>query len=203
MASHDAPAKDTLAMLEARLQRLDFLLNGDNYQLPHPPTQDTGSAALRLRILERQLHSLSSTSPAVAAVLSLQEKHPHILHPTSNQDSPPPAFLAALVLSHESLYTTTSARLSQLQDLSIPDPTTAAKLIDLQPRIEQARAKQAAQAREFAELRARSGRAVERWYEGGVLGMDGLWADWEERLRDAEILVRRKEAARKREEGAV
>ena len=96
-----------------------------------------------------------------------------------------------------------SARLSQLQETSIPDPAASAKLIELQPRIEKVRAKQEAQLQELAELRAKSAKAVEIWYEGGVLGMGERWAEWEERLRDAEISVRRREAAKKREEGLV
>ena len=59
------------------------------------------------------------------------------------------------------------------------------------------------QAKEFAELRARSAKVVEQWYENGVLDMGEKWADWEERLRDCEILVRRNEAAKKREEGTL
>jgi hypothetical protein len=93
--------------------------------------------------------------------------------------------------------------LTQLQDFTVPDPSSATKLIELQPRIDQARVKQVAQAQQFAELRARSAKAVETWYEGGLLGMDEQWADWEERLRDAEILIRRREAAKKREDGLV
>ncbi len=85
----------------------------------------------------------------------------------------------------------------------MPDPAAAAKLIELRPRIQQAHRRQIAQAKEFAELRARSAQAVENWYEGGVLGMGEQWAEWEERLRDAEILVRRREAAKWREDGTI
>jgi len=96
-----------------------------------------------------------------------------------------------------------SSQLTQLQDLPLPDSAFAVKLAELQPRIDKAVQRQEQQATEVAELRARSARVVERWYELGVLDMGERWADWEERLREAEILVRRKEAARKREEGAV
>ena len=36
---------------------------------------------------------------------------------------------------------------------------------------------------------------------GCVVGMSERWAEWEERVRDVEILVRRMEAAKKRDEG--
>ena len=44
---------------------------------------------------------------------------------------------------------------------------------------------------------------VERWYEGGVLGMGEQWAGWEERVREGEILVRRREARQRREDGGL
>lgn len=78
-----------------------------------------------------------------------------------------------------------------------------AKLIAQQARLDQARQKQDEQAREFAELRARSARLVETWYEEGVLGMGEKWAAWEEKLREGEILVRRREARVKREKEGV
>jgi len=93
--------------------------------------------------------------------------------------------------------------LTQLQDTPVADPASAVKLVDLRERIGKAAVRQDQQARELAELRARSAMVVERWYEMGVLEMGENWADWEERVREAEILVRRKEAAKKREQGVV
>lgn len=80
----------------------------------------------------------------------------------------------------------------------MPDPAALTPLVDIVPRIEKARVKQDKQAAELAELRARSARAVEEWYTGGVLGMGERWTEWEERVKEAEILVRRKEAYKKR-----
>lgn len=139
-------------------------------------------------------------------MLALQKKHPHIFDAASPSEVPRNLSLdslAAIVLSHAQLYQSVAARLTQVQETSIPDPSAAARLIELRPRIEKVQARQQAQAREFAELRARSAKAVETWYEDGVLEMGERWADWEERLRDVEILVRRREAAKKREEGAI
>lgn len=205
-------ASDTLALLEERLRRIDYILHGDNPIPTSDPKPDanrpTPPAAERLRRLERNLASLASKSPTVTEILDLQKSHPSLFHPTSTPDTTPtlptPA-LAALVLAHAPLYHQTSTHLQTLQSQSsIPDPAALAKLVALQPRLARIQAKQQEQAREFAELRARSARVVERWYEDGVLGMGEKWAEWEERLREGEILVRRREARERRErEGVV
>lgn len=207
MATSAEVTPDTLSMLEARLKRIDYVLNGYDYQTERPPAaKTTGSAAIKLRGLERSLQSLAASSSTITDILNLRKAHPEIFDPDTSSPTPatlPPQSLASLILAHKSLYATASNNLTQLQDFSVADPSTAAKLTNLQPRIDEAQAKQRAQAVEFAELRDRSARAVEAWYEGGVLRMDGQWAEWEERLRDAEILVRRREAAKRREDGAV
>lgn len=202
MAASQQTVTDTLSLLEDRLNRVNYILNGNGESFTQQESKHATSASTRLRSLERSLHSLASKSPVVADMLALQRKHPALFDGDS-AESLPPSSLASLVLAHSQLYQTLSTRLSQLQDLSVPDPSSASKLIELQPRIEKARKRQVAQAKEFAELRARSAAAVEKWYEGGVLGMGEQWAEWEERLRDAEILVRRREAAKRREDGTI
>ncbi|KAK5123777.1 hypothetical protein LTR85_002413 [Meristemomyces frigidus] len=206
MASKEVGA-DTLALLEERIRRVDYIINGDNAARDTEPSQTTGSATARLRTLERTLNSLESRSQAAADVLALQKVQPSLFHTTlSATKAPtdlPPASLASLILAHAQLYTSVSAHLTQLQDTHLPDPAAATKLVDLQPRIEKVQARQDQQARDFAELRRRSARVVEQWYQVGVLEMGEKWAEWEERVRDAEILVRRREAAKRREEGMV
>ena len=215
-------ASETLALLEDRLRRVHYILHGDT-----PPSEQTAAsdssedysqednsrstlpAAERFRKLERNLSKLAQQSPTVSDILSLQEAHPTIFHPTTNPQQPPDlpsTSLAALVLAHAPLYQTSAHQLSTLSsppNTTIPDPAAFAKLTALQPRIETVRARQEEQIREFAELRARSARLVEQWYEDGVLGMGEKWAGWEERLREGEILVRRREARLKREKEGV
>ena len=206
MATSQQTAAETLSLLEDRLNRVNYILNGD---IDNSTTQQqavskhAASAAVRLRSLERNLHSLASNSPAVTDVLALQRMHPEFFDSNSSSDSVPAASLANLILAHSQLYQSLSTRLSQLQDLSVPDPAAAAKLVEMRPRVEKACEKQVTQTKEFAELRARSAQVVEKWYEGGVLGRGEQWAEWEERLRDAEILVRRREAAKRRENGTI
>ena len=206
--SHDA----SLDMLEARLQRISYALNGDG-EIEDESTRTSthasldNSAAHRLRNLERQMQLIAAKSPAANEVLKLQSQHPNLFEQaTTGAEQPstlPLAPQAALILAHAQLYSRVSGQLQSLQETSVPDPTSASKLCELQPRIEKAAARQQQQANELAELRSRSAAAVERWYESGVLGMAERWAEWEERMRDVEIVVRRLEAMKKREEQIV
>ena len=208
MTNSRETAKQTVWMLEERLRRLDYVLTGhvNDDIMGSSPDKPQASALTRLMTLERTLSALTAKSHAVSDVLALQKKFPDLFHPASGSDvstTLPPASLASLVLAHARLYSGISARLTQLQDTSIPDPAASTKLIELRPRLEKVQSKQREQAIQVADLRVRSAQAVETWYEGGILGMGERWADWEERLRDAEILVRRREAAKKRDDGVV
>lgn len=208
MASTTETTVETLSLLEDRLRRVAFVLHGRADERDEGTTADSteASAIARLRNLEQSLQALAASSTAVGDVLALHTKHPELFHApdsTHVSSTPAPSSLASLILAHSQLYQSLASKLSQLQSSSIPDVASATKLIQLRPRIEAMRAKQSAQTQELADLRVRSARAVETWYEGGVLRMGDRWADWEERLRAAEITLRRREAAKKREEGAV
>ncbi|RMY76165.1 hypothetical protein D0863_02098 [Hortaea werneckii] len=202
-------AADTLALLEERIRRIHHLLHGHT-TLPSSlhekdPDSPPASATARLRKLERSLTSLLDRSPTAQQAVALQKSHPHLFSstPTTPTDLLPTSTLATLVLAHTHLYTNLSTQLTQLQSTPLPDSTPLTHLVDLQPRITQLQAKQHEQAQELADLRSRSAQAVEKWYTGGVMEMGEQWADWEERVREVEILVRRREAARRREEEGV
>lgn len=45
----------------------------------------------------------------------------------------------------------------------------------------------------MAELRTRSARVIQRWYEVGVLGESECWSEWEGRVVEVEKRVRRAE----------
>lgn len=212
MASQLEVTTDTLSLLEERLRILDFALNGDQSASDHETqaaatTSETkGPAIARLKSLERSLHSLAAKSTTVNDVLSLHARHPDLFHVRDSTNLPislQPASLLSLVLANSQLYLSLSSKLPQLQETSIPDPAWATRMVALGPRIEKALAKQDSQASELADLRLRSAKVVESWYESGVLGMGERWADWEERLRAVEIAVRRREAAKKRDEAPV
>lgn len=207
MAVGNTPPPQSLALLESRLHRIFYALNGDNEMEDTPSASPSDSSvALRLQKLERQMQLVASKSPTAERVLSLQSKHPELFTQATNPESSntlPLAPQAALVLSHAQLYSRVSGQLQSLQETSVPDASSAAKLRELQPRIEKAAVRQEQQAKELVELRSRSADAVERWYETGVLGMAERWVEWEERMRDVEIVVRRLEGAKKREEELV
>jgi hypothetical protein len=205
--STDETADASLDMLEARLQRVNYALHGDGeIEDASTHTSMEHTAAHRLRNLERQMQLIANRSPAANEVLKLQAQHPNIFEQATGAEQTntlPLAPQAALILAHAQLYSRVSGQLQSLQETSVPDPTSASKLRELQPRIEKAAVRQQQQASELAELRSRSAAAVERWYESGVLGMAERWAEWEERMRDVEIVVRRLEAMKKREEELV
>lgn len=207
-SSNYQTASETLALLEERLRRLNYTLHGDSATANNTSdNKPTLSATERFRKLERNLANLSSKSPTASDILNLQSHHPNLFVSTHNDapSTPPPSSLATLVLAHEPLFRQSSTSLQTLSSQnSIPDPAALAKLIALEPRLERVLQKQDEQAREVAELRARSARVVEKWYQEGVLGMGEKWAGWEETLREGEILVRRSEARERRErEGIV
>ncbi|KAI9698559.1 MAG: hypothetical protein M1820_007449 [Bogoriella megaspora] len=193
---------ETLELLEARLQRLEYTITGNAHPaprtLPHASTITT-----RLERLEKQLQNLATKSSSVAELLRLQAHDPTLFSP-STTNSPPsslsPSQLSALILSSAPLFSETTSRLTSLSDLPVPSTSSLASLITLQPRITKAARRQAEQQREIAELRARTASVLERWYEIGVLGVGEQWVGWQERLEKVERGVRRVEGVRARED---
>ncbi|TKA25319.1 hypothetical protein B0A50_06223 [Salinomyces thailandicus] len=193
---------DTVALLEDRLRLLTYILHGSTSNTAPTSNESTiASAPVRLRGFHQALQTLAARLPAAADILSLQTQHPYLLIPT--EATPSPQNLPTLVLAHQTLYSTLSTQLSQLQTTALVDSAPFTKLLELNPRIAKVLAKQDEQAQAVAELRARSAKVVEKWYVSEVQGMGEAWAGWEERVREGEILVRRKEAVKRREEGVV
>lgn len=183
------------------------------------------TVARRLTNLESALNSLSKSNPAVRDVLHLCRLLANLmfigcscllikLHPDSRfpdlfpgtssaQNDTIPADLttqnlASIVLSYATAFPETASRLSSLKDLPIPDAQASTALIELQPRLQKLLSIQEQQAIEISELRARSARLLQRWYELGVLGSSECWAEWESRLEDVEREVKRREVIRDR-----
>lgn len=69
--------------------------------------------------------------------------------------------------------------------------------------MDQLAVRQDEQAREISELRVRTARVLQRWYEVGVVGSGECWAEWEGRLEDVEREVRRREVIRERRENEI
>ena len=169
-----ATTAQTLTLLEDRLRYLDFVLNGHTAGEEAPKKDDNQNATARLRTLEKTLSNLAVKSPAASAVLSLHDEHPVVFHGSQTSEGKPALStdaLAAMIIAHTTLFNQTSTNLNSLKDISIPNSSDFAKIVNLQAKIQELTTKQEAQAADFASLRARSATLVEQWYEGGVLDM--------------------------------
>lgn len=62
---------------------------------------------------------------------------------------------------------------------------------------------QAEQAAEISELRVRTAKVLQRWYEVGLVGSGECWAEWEGRLEGVERDLRRREAVKERRENEI
>ncbi|BCS00499.1 putative nuclear distribution protein RO10 [Aspergillus luchuensis] len=203
---NDAVAGATIELLETRLRRLTYLLTGDanwtgNPTPPAKPASLDDSVSRRLLRLERDLEKLSRNIPAVRDVLSLHDRFPDLFRQTPSKSLPENLStqnLASIVLSYASAFPETASRLTSLNDLPIPDAETSASLIQLQPRLDQLARTQEDQAKQISELRVRSARVLQRWYEVALVSGGECWAEWEGRLEDVEREVKREEVVRER-----
>lgn len=222
---NDAVAGATIELLEARLQRLTYLLTGDaswtgTPTAPAKPASLDDTVSRRLFRLEKDLENLSRNIPAVRDVLQLRkhpflylanepkltrrdsdDRFPDLFRPTPPQSVPENLTtqnLASIVLSYASAFPETASRLTSLNDLPVPDAQASASLVQLQPRLDQLARTQKEQVREISELRVRTARVLQRWYEVGLVGSGECWAEWEGRLEDVEREVKREEVVRER-----
>lgn len=205
MAVNDSVSSVTIDQLEHRLRVITFAVSGNlGDGTAWVDAQNSTNAAARIRALDRQLQTLSSRSQPVADVLALHGKKPDVFNAakTSPASLSTPS-LAQLIVSHARLLQWISAQLTSLQNQSIPDVSLLTKIIALHQRILHLKERQDKYYRELSNLKGRSAEALASWHEQGIIEMSEHWADWEERLRDVEILVRRMEAAKKREGGVV
>ncbi|KAL9077352.1 MAG: hypothetical protein Q9161_000197 [Pseudevernia consocians] len=192
----------TLDSLQARLQKVQWYLSGndevedilDTLQGVTAQGQDYTVKA-RLARLENNLGKLSSRWPVVRDLLNLRASYPDLFHPTTT-DVPTtlsaPEILA-IVNSCAPSFQATASGLSAIKDLPIPPAEASASLISLHPRLSELELLQDEQARDMADLRRRSARAIQRWYELGVLGESECWTEWERRVMEVEKRVRREE----------
>ncbi|EKG15012.1 nuclear distribution protein RO10, putative [Macrophomina phaseolina MS6] len=198
----------TLDMLEWRLRRIEFVLNGN---VPPERQQADAPVASRLQKLESRLSSLAGSSRTISEILQLQSKHADIFAPTeqparalpSSMDDPTPEIKLGTILTEAPAYPATASQLTSLHDLPLPPTESFTSLVALSPRIAQLEQNQLAQAHDISDLRKRSGKAVLRWHEVMVLGQGRCWAEWDSRVRKAERDVRREEVKIEREAGAV
>ncbi|KAJ6002020.1 Nuclear distribution protein RO10 [Penicillium canescens] len=208
----DAVAGATIELLEARLRRLTYLLTGATDwtgvpTAPEKPTSLDETVSRKLARLERELERLSRSVPAVRDVLQLRIRpKPRPLPKTPTTEIPQgltTQTLTSIILSYATAFPETASRLTSLNDLPVPDAASSAALIELQPQLDRLARTQAEQAATISELRVRSARVLQRWYDVGLVGSGECWAEWEGRLEDVEREVRRREVFKERREGEV
>jgi hypothetical protein len=207
---------NTLNLLDWRLKRLEFILNGTN-PLSQEEVSSQPPILRRIQKLEHSLQKLSSKNDTVANILRLrmwfsplsnisianyaeEQTQPQLFtRPThTKQLTEPPTASQALttVLSAAPTLQTTASQLRALSDLSPPPTSSFTQLIALWPRIEAAAQRQAEQELQVADLRKRSAGVVVRWHEIDVKGQMRCWVEWEGRVRKVEREVRRAEKRR-------
>ncbi|KAJ5381628.1 uncharacterized protein N7496_004056 [Penicillium cataractarum] len=207
----EAVASATIELLEARLRRLSYLLTGGTDwtgvpSTPEKPASLDETVSRRLARLERELEKLSRNVPAVRDVIQLHDSFPDLFNPPTPHSIPEdltPRTLTSIVLSYATAFPETASRLTSLNDLPVPDAMSSASLITLQPQLDQLAQKQAEQAAEVSELRVRTARVLQRWYEVGVVGSGECWAEWEGRVEGVEREVRRREVIREKRENEI
>ncbi|KAJ5562667.1 hypothetical protein N7535_002887 [Penicillium sp. DV-2018c] len=204
----DAVAGATIELLEARLRRLTYILTGNTDWngvpiAPEKPASSDETVTRRLARLEKELEQLSRSIPAVRDVLQLHDRNHDLFQTTPPHEIPEgltTQTLASIVMSYATAFPETASRLTSLNDLPVPDAQSSAALIELQPQIDRVAQMQSEQAAQISELRIRTARALQRWYDVGLVGSGECWAEWEGRLEDVEREVRRSEVIRQRRE---
>ncbi|KAJ5913303.1 hypothetical protein N7504_002186 [Penicillium tannophilum] len=207
----DSVAGATIELLEARLRRLTYLLGGatDWTGIPTTPEKPASleeTVSRRLASLERELEKLSRSVPVVRDVIQLHDRFPDLFQSPPSHEIPEglsTRALTSIVLSYATAFPETASRLTSLNDLPIPDAQSSATLIDLQPRMDRVAQTQAEQAAEISELRVRTAKVLQRWYEVGLVGSGECWAEWEGRLEGVEREVRRREVVKERRENEI
>ena len=193
-------AQQTLALLEDRLQRLQFLLYGETpIDYEQPTTKTDLPVAARLQRMESSMESLQRRSADVAQYLEQRDLGGKST-PVESTDSLSTMTLASLVLSHAPSLHSTASRLTSLNDLPLPEASQSADLVSLRPKLDKAGWKATKQEAEIAMLQARSAAVIGRWYELGTIGAGECWSDWEGRLINTERAVRQEQSRRKRDD---
>lgn len=135
---------------------------------------------------------------ATADCLGLVDAHPSLFYPKPSSKSEEAELndASAIVLAHAPLFASSTSQLQSLKDLPLPPATASAALISLQPRLTAFREAQCRQDTEIDQLRARTARVLQRWYEVSVLDVGDCWQEWDGRIRRAEQTIRRQELRR-------
>lgn len=201
-ADPTATAAATLAALQTRLHRLEFLLTGT------PPTSASDPLPIpadslrhQLAALSRDLRLLQAKSKTVAEIVSIHAQFPEVFestHPAVPRAAAaslsPPEMAATLLMAATDMQSAAS-QLVAVEDTPVPDAALSGALVELLPRLQRVEVLQDVHARRIAELRLRSARVLEQWYLVGIEGTNECFAEWDERTFELEKRIARKVAA--------
>ncbi|KAG8625163.1 hypothetical protein KVT40_006914 [Elsinoe batatas] len=202
MATNQAQlAKQTLSLLEERLDKLQLLLHGDGVADEARDTSYSSSVTTRLQSLDKALRKLESDSSSIKELLRLHKSQRRAFdHEAENHVNPGGESVAAtLVLSHAAQLNTTTSSLRSIHDVVIPEASSSVHILAQTPRMQRAIVRAEAQNKHMSDVRTRSAELVSRWHQVGVLGVGEVISEWDERLTDAERSLRQRHARMRRD----
>ena len=85
----------------------------------------------------------------------------------------------------------------------MPSAEHSAALTSLEPRLAEVELQQEQWLERIADLRLQTALICQRWMELSLLSANECWAEWQERLMEAEKIVRRNEAIKAEESQAI
>ncbi|KAF2259399.1 hypothetical protein CC78DRAFT_69736 [Lojkania enalia] len=190
----------TFALLESRLDRIEYVLSGPRKQ----PDDRPKSLPERIQKIERSLQELSAKTALLGDVKQLLAKHSDLLSelPKGTEDEAPgldTAQKTALVVERAPAFATTASQLKALDDQQIPQTDGFVTLAKLRPRIAAAEERHLQQALQISLLRKRSGMLTQRVKQVHLLGQGRCWVEWQKRLMQAERTVVRNEFKHKQD----
>lgn len=194
----------TYALLESRLDRLEYILSAGRNT---PPDQKPQTLPQRIQRIERSLNELSERTSLLTDVEELISNHSDLLSKPTNSENDDSNTLSSyqksiIVVERAPGFATTASQLKALDDQQIPQTDGFTKLAKLRPRIAEAEERHLQQALQISLLRRKSGLQVQRLKQIHLLGQARCWVEWHKRLMDAEKTMVRTEFQLKPEEDA-
>ena len=133
----------------------------------------------------------------VYSLLTQGDSNPSLLEDSSKQSESAPSTLTqseklAIILPSAPLYHQTSSLLLAIRDTPFPEESVSAGIANSLPEVVKLQLAVAQRDEQVENLAKRSLAVLQGWYEI-VEGFNGCVAEWDERLRDLETKVCRKE----------
>ncbi|KAF2703780.1 hypothetical protein K504DRAFT_538588 [Pleomassaria siparia CBS 279.74] len=182
----------TYALLESRLDRIEYILGGAKKQTQERPR----TFPERIQRIEKALQEFSKKTVLLNDVQQLLSQHSDLLTPAPDAEDDAGLDLAeksVMVVDRAPGFATTASQLKALGDQQIPQSDGFVKLAKLRPRIAEAENRHLQQALQISLLRKRSGMLVSRTKQIHLVGQGRCWVEWQKRLMDADRTIVRTE----------